>query len=232
MKNFLISLSVLFTLSSCKTRIAEPSGFLQDPYRLEDGKFLQKVWRSKTFNLADYDKITVVPVTTTFLRNMGWWQKFNSSTYRDSDIFPEFKADANRPAGRQLAKYFEDQMILQFKNAEGTKLKYVPFGQADSKTLIIKIAIIELVPVKKFMVGLGLIADGSLKGGSIAIEGHFKNARTHELLAMFSDRKVNNRPSASSEIPSLSWYSHAKPIMKAWAKTFVSIVRMNQQKNK
>ncbi len=122
-------------------------------------------------------------------------------------------------------------MTEEFKQANDIGLKYVPINEADEKTLVLKIAIIELVPIKKIMLGLGLIGDGSLKGGSIAIEGQLRQGKTHQVLATFSDRQVNNRGFGGTETPSLSWYSHGKPVMRAWAKVFVEIFRKNKQKS-
>ena len=230
MKNFILLITALIAFLSCSTRPAEPTGFLSDAYRLEDGEFLQQVWHGKNVNLQDYNKISVAPVTTDFLRYMGWWDRLNPSTFKERNgVYKDFQKDANMDAAQQLAKFFESEMIKAFINAEAnTALKYVPFTEADNKTLILKISIAELVPIKKVMLGLGLIGDGSLKGGSIAIEGQLRNARTHELLAMFSDRQVNNRMSRSDETPKLSWYSHAKPVMKSWAKVFVAILVENK----
>ena len=226
MKKLILLVSALMVLSSCSTRPAEPTGFLADAYRLEDGKFLQKVWHGNDVDLQAYNKISVAPITTDFLRYMGWWERLSPSTFKgENGVHKDFQKDANMDAAKQLAKFFESEMIEAFiGNESNTNLQYIPFTEADDKTLMLKISIAELVPIKKVMLGLGLIGDGSLKGGSIAIEGQLRNARTHELLAMFSDRQVNNRMIRSNETPKLSWYSHAKPVMRSWAEVFVKII--------
>ena len=232
MKKLLSIVSVIFICAACSTRPADPTGFLGDAYRLEDGEFLQKVWHAKGVKLSDYDKVSVAPVTTDFLRYMGWWERLSPSTFKEGNgVYKDFQKDANEGAARQLAKFFEERMIEAFIEGETkTKLKYVPFTEADNKTLMVRISIAELVPIKKVMLGLGLIGDGSLKGGSVAIEGQLRNGKTHELLAMFSDRQVNNRMLRSNEPPKLSWYSHAKPVMEAWSQEFVNILAEKREK--
>ena len=67
------------------------------------------------------------------------------------------------------------------------------------------------------IIGLGLM------GGSMAIEGKVKDGATGEVIAMFADRKVNSRFKSMAPGDELTWYSHARPLIKKWSSLFVEL---------
>ena len=64
---------------------------------------------------------------------------------------------------------------------------------------------------------------GVLKGGTMVIEGTVEDGGTGKVLAMFTDRKINNRPRKLGDTTRLSFYTHAKPLMDAWSLLFVKL---------
>ena len=222
---FMLSCSFLF---SCATSPVEPSGFMDNTEKLEEGRFLQRVWKYEKLDLDQYDSIYIEPVSTILLRSMGWWDKMNATTYDDSGMKPGFRSRENTKSADMLGRYFDDCMTVAFKKSKTNRFRLVKESEVNEKTLVLEIRILELVPVKKYMFGLGLIGEGSLKGGTVAIEGQLRQGKSKRLLAMFTDRKINNHFPDYSDHTTISWYSHAKPEMRKWAKLFVSLA--NQKK--
>ena len=225
---FLVLVSAL--ISSCSLRPAEPSPYIKDAYKLEDHDIFQKVWRSEDFRKEKYTKIAVKPVSTKFLRRLGWWDKKHALAYDDSGVFPGMKRnDTNVDMADDFSKYFTDQINNAFKKSKLNQLQWVSHYAADSQTMVLHIEIIELVPLKKFFIGLGLLGDGSFKGGTMAIEGHVREGRTNKLLGMFTDRKID-RISDFSENTKVSWYSHCKPLIEEWCEEFVKLANLKNHR--
>lgn len=214
-----VLISVCF-LCSCNTRATNPTNFTEDAVLLEKGRVFQREWKKSDF--SEYTKVCIMPVDTSHLKTLGWWEKVNTSTYDDSDVWPEHKAEAHRQPAKHFARYMNDVLRKEFLKNPENKLTYVSYEKADRQTLMVRIALTEMVPVKKFLIGLNLIGDGSLKGGVATIEGKIQNGLTGKTLMSFTDRKVNSSSMISRESGHLYWYSHAKPIIRNWAKMLVT----------
>ena len=226
MKKLFILPVVLLFFVSCQTRQAPNSGFLPNTYRLENGKFFQKSWSDAAYKIEDFDKIAIAPISTTYLRDLGWWDKKNASTYtEDRPDGPGQGLDlgGNQTMGRQMTRYFEEQIAAAFQNTKNSRFKLVDYGSIDKKTLVLAIALVEIVPVKKYLPGAQLLGDGTLRGGTIAIEGQIKQGKTNKMMAMFKDRKVNTKDIDYMDGTQPSFYDFAKPIIKDWSALFVSL---------
>jgi hypothetical protein len=226
MFRFLLLIIVSASLFSCKTRQAETTSFLPNSYRLEDGRFFQKEWADKEYNIENFDKVAIAPISTSFLRDLGWWDKKNAATYtenRPEGPGPGFKPGANQSMGKQMTRYFQENMEEAFKNTKNNRFKLVEYGDIDEKTIVLVIALVEMVPVKKYLIGAQLLGDGSLRGGSAAIEGQIKQGKSNRTLAMFKDRKVNTSDIDYLDSTRETYYVHAKPLMKEWSRLFVSL---------
>ncbi|MCM8534201.1 MAG: DUF3313 domain-containing protein [Lentisphaeraceae bacterium] len=223
----LVLLLICFSsLLSCQVRQAPTTSFLPNSYRLEDGQFFQKEWSDPAYNIDNFDKVAIAPISTTFLRDLGWWDKKNASTYtenRPDGPGPGFKHNGNETMGKQLTRYFEEKMAEAFMKTRNSRFKLVDYGKMDKKTIILTIALVEVVPVKKYLPGAQLLGDGSLRGGTIAIEGQIKQAKTNKVLAMFKDRKVNTDNIDYLDGTKSSFYDFARPIIKDWSKRFVTL---------
>lgn len=222
MRYLIIALLALFFVS-CGTSPAAPTSFLQDPYKMEEGKNLQLVWKSDNAAKGNYTKLALKPVGLTYMRRLGWWDKKNATSYHDDNIFPGFDSGDNRKAGTETAKIFESEFLQAFLRDPQKKVRRVPHTYADRQTLLLEIQIIELVPIKTY-----LPAMGSVKGGTMAIEGKITNAETGELLMMFSDRRIENSP--KQEMPGkMNRYSHVKPLSRQWCDYFVRLASTGLQ---
>ena len=208
---------------SCSTKPAAPTSFLKDPWKMEEGKNLQLVWKSESINKGNYTKLALKPVGLTYMRRLGWWDKKNATSYHDDKVFPGFDSGDNRKAGVETAKIFENEFNQAFLRDPQKKIRRVPHTYVDKETLLLEIQIIELVPIKTYFPAMG-----SVKGGTMAIEGKIKNAETGELLMMFSDRRIENRP--KQEIPGkMSRYSHVKPLSRYWCDYFLRLASSGLQ---
>ena len=220
MRFVVISLLTVLIFCSCRTRATDPTRFTEEAYLLEDGRVFQKEWKKQSFE--GYDQIYIRPVDTSHLKSLSWWGKQNIANYDDSGVYPTMEGDRNWSTVRNFSKYMNDVFRKEFMNNPENKLKFVNQGQLDRQTLVVEIALTEMVPVKKFLIGLNLIGDGSLKGGVATIEGKIKNGISDKTLMSFTDRKVNSATMVSRESGDLYWYSHAKPIIRNWAKMLVT----------
>ena len=223
-------ISLLLLGVSCSTRATDPTHFTQDPALLEKGKVFQREW--KISNFSEYDKVHLMPVTTAYLKELGWWEKQNLSNYDDSGVWPVMHADRNRPVAKELVKYIDKTFREEFENNPENKMKLVGRHSLDRKTLVVEVALTEMVPVKKWFLGLNWIGDGSLKGGVATIEGQIKSAVTGKVLMSFTDRRVNSATKVSREAGAMYWYSHAKPIIQNWAKMLVVTCNETYPKDK
>lgn len=223
---YILILLVCALVSSCSIRPAEPSPYIKDAYKLEDHDIFQKVWRSEGFKKERYTKIAIKPVGTKFLRRLGWWDKKHALAYDDSGVFPGMKNTGhNVDMADNFSKYFTEEIRDAFKKSKLNQLQLVHHYTADTQTMVLEIELIELVPLKKYFIGLGLIGDGSFKGGTMAIEGHVREGRSNRLLAMFTDRKID-RISDFGENTKISWYSHCKPLIEEWSEEFVKVANL------
>ena len=178
------------------------------------------------YKIEDFDKIAIAPISTSHLRNLGWWDKKNTTTYtenRPDGPGPGFRPGGNQGMGGQMIKFFEEKIEEAFKHTPNSRFKLVEYGEIDRKTIVLALAVTEIVPVKKYLIGADLIGDGTLRGGTVAIEGLVKQGKTNKLIAMFQDRRVNTKDIDYVDETKISYYSHAKPIMKEWSKLFVSL---------
>ena len=106
-------------------------------------------------------------------------------------------------------------------------------------TLVLEVAIVQLVPSKSelqafsYVPGVGLIGTGVMVAGSsltgsedqgkgvIAMEGRTREGGTGEIVWMFADRE--HPPTAVVDLKALFWWEPAKPICDAWAREFIEL---------
>jgi hypothetical protein len=106
-------------------------------------------------------------------------------------------------------------------------------------TLILEMAVVQLVPSKAELQALslvpvgfvGTIATGVMAGGGaltgsedqgkgvVAMEGRARDGASGNIVCMFADRE--HPPTAIVDLKALSWWEPAKPICDRWARQFV-----------
>ena len=123
-------------LMGCRAKALPDSGFLDQTQLLQSNKDIpfNAAWIKEDADLLSYKKVYVAPVDTTHLLKLDWWQK--------AALAP---GDQQKWAD-ELANYFRDKMKAQFTDGDANKYQVV--DAPDDETLIIELAIVEVVPTK------------------------------------------------------------------------------------
>ncbi|MDD7987506.1 DUF3313 family protein [Lentisphaera marina] len=222
---FIGALLIAIFLSACGTSPASPTNFLEDAWKMEEGRNLQLVWKSPRAHIGQYTKFAMKPVGVTYMRRLGWWDKKNATSYEENDVFPGFDNGDNRKVAAEVAKMFDFEIRQAFLNDPEKKVRFVPHTFLDNQTLLMEVQIIELVPIKKYFPGIG-----SIKGGTMAIEGKVFNGGTGEMLMMFSDRRIENSPKQELQ-GKLKRYSQVRPLIQEWCAYFARLANTGMRAN-
>lgn len=180
-----------------------------------------RVWVKPGVQKEDYDYIVISPVNTQYLMENTGWKAANPGNI-----------DLENSA-REMAQYTEETFREAFRNDErpGVKLASNP----GPRTIVLELAIVELVPSKAALGALGLAAPaaGMIAVGvgskvasgrpSVAIEGRLKDGATGETVFMFADREESQF--RIIDLKSVTWWGHAKDIIKDWADQCVQLAK-------
>jgi hypothetical protein len=206
---------------------APDSGFLENADKMaphpERAPF-DRTWWAPDFSWGHYTKMYVSAVDTHHLLSMSIWEQINIRSIdvkQDiSDIALEFHQDVEKAFQNDPAHHFE---ILQDP-------KFI-----DDKTIVIQLALVELVPNKAALGVLGTAAwaaplaigvpVGTLAAfadqGSISFEGRARDGGTGEVVAMCADREIG--PMRVVDFRSMTWYGSAHEIIGQWADQLVEL---------
>jgi hypothetical protein len=190
--------------STLKSDPAENSSFLKDSDKMtkQRERFpFHKAWVKSNINRKKYSEIMVSPVNTGYLIKNNGWSAMNLKEDR-------LAVDAKTIAAYTVKTYKE--ALLSDANS---KLKLV--SQPSNHTLVLELAIVELVPSKAMAGAVGLItmpvgmiagtiATKVLGKGAVAIEGRLVDAETGEVIAMFADREKTK--TAPINLAAATWY--------------------------
>ncbi|HEU5249583.1 MAG TPA: DUF3313 domain-containing protein [Thermoanaerobaculia bacterium] len=204
-----------------KAKPATPAGFIPDK-ELEKPSDLpfQKAWRKKDLDWRHYTAIYIAPWNTEYLRQMNWWEKLERGE--------KVKEDA-----KELAGYARGVFEEAFRNDR--KHRFTVLEQPGPNTLVVEFALTEVIPNKVVLDALGYAA-GPVVGAAgtaaanvqtatthstVAFEARVKDGATNEVVAMFADRE--SEKFSLVNVKDLTWYGHAKAILREWADQFVKI---------
>jgi uncharacterized protein DUF3313 len=204
-----------------KAKPANPSGFIP-PERLEKPSDLpfQKAWRKADLDWRQYREIYIAPWNTDYLREMTWWEKLERGE--------KVKEDA-----KELAGYARGVFEEAFR--KDPKHRFIVVEQPGPKTLVAEFALTEVIPNKIVLDALGYAA-GPVAGAagtvasnvqtstthsSVAFEARMKDGASNKVVAMFADREAEKFSLVN--VKDLTWYGHAKAILREWADQFVKI---------
>ena len=207
-----------------KAKPANPAGFIP-PENLEKPSDLpfHKAWRSLP-NWDRYSQIYIAPFNTDYLREMTWWEKLERGE--------KVKEDAV-----ELAEYGRKEFEEAFRN--DPKHRFEVVQTPGPRTLVLELALTEVVPNKVVLDALGYAA-GPVAGpagsaaattqtattqSTVSFEARMRDGGTREVVAMFADREQEKYFPVN--LKDLTWYGHAKGILKEWANQFVRVA--NQQ---
>lgn len=207
--------------ASLKASPAKDSGFLEHPEKMtaQNKRFpFNRIWCiNDGCDWSKYSSIIITTVDTNHVLKMSWWDSFN--------VESKSKLQNDR---HEIAIYIQKTFQTNIKNDTNNYHEVV--NTPNNRTMILEIALVELVPTKAFMRGavdiLGLIIPGvqvlGLTGsGSVAIEGRIRDASTNEIIFKFADREQDK--SAIVSVADLTWHGHAKEIVDDWASEFVEL---------
>ena len=148
---------------------------------------------------------------------MSWWDNFNAE--------PKSELMEDR---HTIANYLRESFTTALQNDPVVHHEVV--NSPKHRTMILEMALVELVPTKAFMRSVmdvfGLLIPGAqvlgLTGsGSVAIEGRIRDADTGEVIFKFADRQQDKTAIISAQ--DFTWHGHAKEIIDDWAKEFVEL---------
>ena len=223
-------LAAILLLVGCRAKAAPDAGFLHDTTLMKADKLVpfNRVYLNPKYKGTHFTKVYVAPVNTDYLFARNTWEKATLASMNKDDV----RKNVNR-----LADYLRNSFIKRFQNDPEKRFTIV--DKPDSDTLLVELAIVQLVPSKAEFQALSLVpvgfvgtistavmAGGSAISGSedvgkgvIAIEGRTRDSASGQVVCMFADRQ--HPPAAVLDVKALFWWEPAKPICDAWARQFV-----------
>jgi hypothetical protein len=227
-----VPVTAVLLLVGCRAKPAPDSGFLRDPQLMKPEKQVpfNRMYVNPRFKDAHFSEVYVAPVNTDYVRAENIWEKATLANVSKEDVKKNVE---------MLAEYMRNAFIDAFQNDPKKRFKVVDKPGPD--TLILELAIVQVVPSKAELQALslvpvgfvGLIGTGLMAGGSavthsedqgkgvIAMEGRTRDGFSGEVVSMFADRE--HPPTAIVDIKALFWWEPAKPICDAWAQQFVQL---------
>lgn len=199
----------MIAVGGCRAAPAPDAGFISDPQNLApDSKMpFDDVWFKQGIDLASFKTVYIAPIDTTHLLKLDWW-----------DTWALAPGDEKEQA-KSIADYFSQQLSDAFSNNEQKKLQVVSAPQKDS--LIVELAITEVVPTKPWLNAIGYIALGPLSQGTTAFEGRFRDGASQAVIAEFKDREYGQMDVVS--VADFSWFKHSKHTIGVWSDDLVKI---------
>lgn len=226
-----IAMITALALAGCWTKKAneimtpdpvKPSGFVKGPGEMQDthGLAYQRAWARPGVWFDQYQTIQVAPVDVTHLLALKGWAEAS------------LKADDVKVEAEKLAAAMKQKFEKALSEQPNARLKVVQEPGAD--TVVLQMAIVELVPSKVWLGSVGLaswalgpvgIATGTVAAtanqASMAFEGRVRDGTTQSIWGMFADNE--NAKTRPLNVKAVTWYGHADEIMDAWAKEFAAI---------
>lgn len=199
----LTALLLSSTVVGCRAKALPDAGFLDQPQLLKENSEIpfNAAWIKDDADLLSYKKVYVAPVDTTHLLKLDWWQK--------ASLEP---GDQQRWAD-DLANYFRDKMKAQF--ADDDPNKYQVVDTPDDQTLIIELAIVEVVPTKIWLNAIGYVVAGAVDQGETGFEGRLRDGKTNRVIAEFKDHEYGQFDVVS--VRDLQWAAHSRHTLEGWS---------------
>ena len=224
-------MGAMFTFG-CRASPAPDAGFLQDTKLMKPDKEapFNRLYVNPAFRDKSYSEIYVAPINIDYMMAENIWEKAALANVNPADV---------RKNANLLAEYLRNAFIKACRDDPNHKFK--PVDQPGPNTLILEMAIVQLVPSKSELQALSLVpvgyfgiaSSGAMIGGSlishsedqgkgvIAIEARTRDGSNGEIVSMFADRE--HPPTTLLDIKALFWWESAKPICDGWARQFVEV---------
>ena len=161
----------------------------------------------------------MAPVNTEYVEAQSTWAKTNVRQFNIHE-------DLQMVAG-------ELHDIVQKKFRESKENRFAIVDEKRDDTMILELAVTQLVPNKAFLGAIGLAAWAAplpigvpvgmlatfADDGWMAIEGRVRDAKTGAVMAMFADRE--SAKTRVVDIEAMTWYGQARESMNDWADQLV-----------
>ena len=227
MSVLLAGIAILASQWGCKAKPMENSGFLENADLMAQNPNLpfQKFYWNKQHDPKAYTEIMVAPVDTRYSLAQTIWEKASAANVTEEQV---------RTAVQAVAEYARQSFVRAASEDPRKRFKVV--DKAGPHTVILEVALVQLVPSKAVMNALdyvtwvpaviqtaGSIGTGSEDSGKgvVAIEARLRDGATGEVVGMFADRE---RPkTALLDLKSLSWWAPAKAILDEWSGQLIEL---------
>lgn len=220
-------LAGLILLAGCKAGEAPDSGFNPNPELMSKDDtvpFQRSYWNNK-FDPNAYNEIIIAPVNTDYIMAYGFWEGLNIANFDKEKLKKEIT---------ELADYTQKSFTKAFR--EDPNHRFTVVDTAGPNTLILELALVQVVPSRAVLSTLGCVsgipaAVGMAAGaatksqdvgkGVVAIEGRVRDGRTSEIIGMFAD--CEHPKSAILDLKALNWWAPAKAIIDEWSQQLVAV---------
>jgi len=228
-------------LCGCRAKPAPDSGYLQNPQLMKADKNIpyNRMYINPRFKDVQYNEIYVAPVNTDYVLAENIWEKATVAHVSKEDV---------KKNVQMLADYQRSAFIKACQNDPKKHFRVV--DTPGPNTLILEMALVQLVPSKAELQALGLVPVGFVglgvtaveigasaatnsedQGkGVVAMEARGRDGKSGEVCFMFADRE--HPPAAIVDIKALFWWEPAKPICDGWARQFVELSNDPERKKK
>jgi hypothetical protein len=207
-------------LGGCKAKPAPSVGFA-DPTDLKKDPNIpfDKFWRKPAVDWNSYNKIYFADVNTSYMLKMTDWQQGDRKGDIEKDV-------------QKLAVYTRNSLMKAFREDKMHRFEVIDTPTHDPHTLVLEMALIEVVPSKvllnilgyaPFYVGTAITVVRTIGNdeSTAAFESRTRDAATGEILFLAADREAQQY--APIDLRGLTWYSDAEGIIDEWSKQFVQI---------
>ena len=189
---------------------AEDSGFVEgaDQMQEDPNRPYNRIWYDQKVKDSWFSTVYVAPVNTDYLQAMSWWDQAstaNLGTNREQDV-------------KDIAEYFREAVKKAIR--EDPKHKLAVVDTPTEHTLILEMAIIELVPTKAWLNTMTTLFVGSWDHGAAAFEARVRDGRDQKVIAKFADRQYGKTAVISAA--DFRWWTQAHKIMDDWAQDMVN----------
>jgi hypothetical protein len=217
----------LASLAGCKAQEAQPSGFIETPELMSHDPstpFNRSYWNKK-FDPKAYDELLVTPVNTQYVMAQSIWEKANVVNVSPEQVRKDIDS---------IAQYTRQSFVRAATDDPKRRFKVV--DNPGKQTLILEVAIVQLVPSKAVLNAIGqttwipgsiavrhrtLLESRDAGRGTISIEGRVRDGATGEVIGMFSD--LQHPATAIIDLRALNWWAPIKPVIDRWSHELIAL---------
>jgi hypothetical protein len=216
-------------LAGCSATQAPSTGFLEDSGRMTADKRMpfQRTYWNKQYDAKAYTELYVAPVNTDYVSAQSFWEKANVANVDPAQVKKDVAA---------IAEYTRQSFVRAAAEDPKHRFTVVDKDKVGKQTLILELAIVQLVPSKAVLNAIGYVtwiptvvalggsaaSDSQDTGkGVVAIEGRIRDGTTGEIIGMFADRQ--HPPTAIIDLKALNWWAPAKAIIDNWSKSLIAL---------